>query len=126
MRSINNLGLLYLNVGQNGQAESLLRTALKSYEKIAPDSWERYSCESMLGASLTGQKKYQEAEPLVIDGYEAMIQRKATMPAGSSPALDQAGQRIAQLYRSWGNAEKAAAWTKTLVRVKSSGTPITR
>src|ERR1700694_2037020 len=84
LRSINNLGLLYLNVGRYGQAESLLRAALNSYEKIAPDTWERYNCESMLGASLTGQKKYQEAEPLAIDGYEAMIQRKATIPAGSS------------------------------------------
>ena len=65
MRSMNNLGLLYLNVGKYGQAESLLRPALIGYEKVAPDSWERYNCQSILGASLTGQKKYQEAEPLV-------------------------------------------------------------
>ena len=116
MQTINNLGLLYLNVGKNGQAESLLRPALTTYEKVAPDSWERYNCESMLGASLTGQKKYQEAEPLVVDGYDAMTQRKATIPAGSSSALDDAGARIVQLYRSWGKAEKAAEWTRTLER----------
>jgi non-specific serine/threonine protein kinase/serine/threonine-protein kinase len=126
MRSLNNLGLLYLNLSKNGQAESLLRTALSSYETSSPDSWERYNCESMLGASLTGQKKYQEAEPLVIDGYEAMMQRKATMPAGSSLVLDQAGQRIIQLYRNWGKAEKAAEWTKTLERSKAGVSPIKR
>jgi hypothetical protein len=80
----------------------------------------------MLGASLTGEKKYREAEPLVIDGYEAMIQRKATIPAGNSSALDQAGQRIVQLYRSWGKAEKAAEWAKTLERSNARGSAIKR
>ena len=82
--------------------------------KIAPDSWERYDCESLLGASLTGQKKYREAEPLLIDGYEEMLRRKATIPAGNESALDRAGQRILHLYRSWGKTTQAAAWTKTL------------
>ena len=113
LRSINNLGLLYLNTGRNLEAESLLRTALSSYEKAFPDSWERYSCQSMLGASLTGQKKYQDAEPLVIDGYEKMVQRKATIPAGISSPLEQAGQRIVRLYRNWGKADQAAEWTRT-------------
>jgi serine/threonine protein kinase/tetratricopeptide (TPR) repeat protein len=126
LRSITNLALLYLNGERYGQAEALLRTALNSYEKIAPDGWERYNCESMLGASLTGQQKYQEAEALVTHGYEGMMQRKATIPAGSLPALDQAGQRIVRLYRSWGKAEKAAEWTKTLERSKAGGAPITR
>jgi hypothetical protein len=78
----------------------------------------------MLGASLTGQKKFQEAEPFVVDGYNAMIQRKATIPARSSSALDDAGKRIVQLYRSWGKAEKAAEWTKTLERLTARGAPI--
>jgi hypothetical protein len=103
-----------LNVGKHEEAESLLRTALTGYEQTSPDGWERYSCASMLGATLTGQKKYQEAEPLLIDGYEEMIRRKATIPAGNESALDRAGQRILHLYRSWGKTAEAAAWTKTI------------
>ena len=79
-----------------------------------PDSWERYNCESLLGASLIGQKKYDEAEPVITSSYTAMSQRKATIPAGNTSALDEAGQRIIQLYRSWSKPEKAAEWTKTL------------
>ena len=120
LRSASNLASLYLNERRYGQAESILRAALSSYQTSAPDSWERYQCESLLGASLAGQKKYQEAERLVIGGYEAMMQRKAAIPAGSSSALDQAGQRIVQLYRSWGNAAKAAEWTTALDRTKKS------
>jgi eukaryotic-like serine/threonine-protein kinase len=126
MRSITSLALLYLNGERYGQAEALLRPALSSYEKIAPDGWERYNCESMLGASLTGQQKYKEAEALVTHGYEAMIQRKATIPAGSVSVLDQAGQRIVRLYRSWGKTEKAAEWTKTLERSTAGGAPVKR
>ena len=63
VRSINNLGLLYVNLGKNGQAESLLRTALNSYERIAPDSWERYNCQNVLGASLTGGKNTKRLSP---------------------------------------------------------------
>src|SRR4030095_4449038 len=86
LRSANNLGWLYLNERRYGQAESILREAFNRYQTSAPDSWERYLCESLLGASLTGQKRYQEAERLVIGGYEAMMQRKAAIPAGSSSA----------------------------------------
>jgi non-specific serine/threonine protein kinase/serine/threonine-protein kinase len=124
LRSTNNLGWLYLNTGRYGQAESILRAAVTGYQKSAPDGWERYQCESLLGASLTGQKKYEEAERLVIGGYEAMIQRKSAIPAGSSSALDQAGQRIVQLYLNWGNAAKAAEWRNTLDRSKPGGSRI--
>jgi tetratricopeptide (TPR) repeat protein len=119
LRSMANLGLLYVNSGRHGQAESLLRTALKSYEQASPDSWERYHCESLLGASLTGQQKYAEAEPFVVDGYRAMVQRKATIPVAGSSALDQAGRRVAQLYRRWGKAAQAAEWAKTLEQAKA-------
>jgi serine/threonine protein kinase/tetratricopeptide (TPR) repeat protein len=114
LRSMNNLGLLYVDSGKHAEAESLLRAALTSYLKTSPDSWERYNCESLLGASLIGQKKFREAEPLVTAGYEALVQRKTKMPAGSSTTLAEAGQRIVRLYREWGHAEKAASWAKTV------------
>jgi tetratricopeptide (TPR) repeat protein len=114
LRSMNNLGLLYVDSGKHAEAESLLRAALTSYLKTSPDSWERYNCESLLGASLIGQKKYREAEPLVTGGYEALVQRKTKMPAGSSTTLAEAGQRIVRLYKEWGPAEKAASWAKTV------------
>ena len=42
-----------------------------------PESWESYNCQSMLGGSLEGQKKYREAEPLLVSGYGGVIKRKA-------------------------------------------------
>jgi tetratricopeptide (TPR) repeat protein len=117
VRGVTNLGLVNLNLGRHEQAESLLRAALTSYEKIAPDGWERYNCESLLGASVAGQKRYQEAEPLAVEAYDALIQRKSSISPANVSVMDQAGRRVIQLYRDWGKPEKAAEWAK---RVRSS------
>ena len=53
-----------------GAAEPLAREALAAYQKTASDDWRRYDAESVLGASLAGQHKYAEAEPLLVSGYE--------------------------------------------------------
>jgi non-specific serine/threonine protein kinase/serine/threonine-protein kinase len=119
-RSINNLGLLNLNLGRHEQAESLLRTASNAYEKAMPNGWERYNCQSMLGASIAGQKRYQDAEPLMVAAYEALIQRKSSIPLANVPVIDQAGQRVIQLYRDWGKPEKSAEWTRRIERSKAS------
>ncbi len=114
LRSMTSVGSIYERAGKYDQAESVLRSALNGYQKTLPESWERYNCESLLGASLIGQRRYEEAEPLVTSGYTAMSKRKATMPAGSTSALDEARQRIIQLYRRWKKPEKLAEWTMAL------------
>jgi hypothetical protein len=63
-----------------------------------------------LGGSLLGQKKYREAERLLLSGYEGMKQREgAILPAGRM-RLEEGRQRIVELYTAWGKPEKAAAW----------------
>jgi hypothetical protein len=68
----------------------------------------------MLGASLAGQKRYPETEPVVIGAYEALVQRKASIPPANASVVDQAGRRVVQLYRNWGKPEKIAEWTRRL------------
>jgi tetratricopeptide (TPR) repeat protein len=116
VRSVNNLGLLYLKLRRYDQAESLLRTALSGFEKDVPDGWERYNCQSMLGASIAGQKRFEEGEPLVISAYQELVQRAAAIPPANASVVDQAGQRVIQLYRDWGRPEKVLEWAKRVGR----------
>ena len=44
--------------------------------KALPDDWRTFNARSLLGGSLLGQKKYAEAEPLLLSGYEGMKQRE--------------------------------------------------
>jgi eukaryotic-like serine/threonine-protein kinase len=91
-------------------AEPLLREAVSTTEKTGPDTWNRYYLQALLGASLAGQKRFAEAEPLLVSGREGMLQRQATVPTDNLSRMVQAGQRIVELYESWGKLEKAAEW----------------
>ena len=105
-----------LKQGRYADAEGALRGALDSQVKTSPDVWERFNTASMLGASLAGQRRFADAEPLLIEGYEGMATRK---PSGnpnfrSRFTLRESGEAILQLYTDWGNAEKRAAWAARL------------
>ena len=96
------IGKDYLALGQYAKAETEFRTALASVVKMTPDSWKRYNLESMLGGALAGERKYAEAEPLLISGYEGMKQREDKMPGAAKPFIKEDGERVPQLYATWG------------------------
>jgi eukaryotic-like serine/threonine-protein kinase len=123
LSAMNNLADLYLGEGKYTQAEALLREALTNYEKTTPNAWSRYYSQSLLGASLAGQKKYEEAEPLVVSGYEGMLQREAALPGESRSNLERAAAWIVQIYKDWGKPEKAAVWAQKLQEARLSVSP---
>jgi tetratricopeptide (TPR) repeat protein len=108
------LGEVQLQEKRYVAAEPVLREALTGYETAASDSWQRYRSQSLLGGSLAAQSKYASAEPLLISGYEGLLQREATIPAEDRGALTQAGERIVHLYDEWGKSDKAAEWRENL------------
>ena len=118
IKTLASLGEVRLEQHEYIQAEIALREALALYEKTNTDRSERYGCQSSLGASLLGQKKYTEAEPLLISGYEGMLQREVTMTAQDRSSLTEAGHRVVKLYTDWGKPEKAVEWGKRLSNVK--------
>jgi hypothetical protein len=80
------------------------------------NNWCRFRSASLLGASLLGQKKFDEAEPLLIKGYEEMKEREAKIPAPFKHYLTEAGERVVRLYEDWGKPEEAAKWRAELAR----------
>jgi len=104
------LALAYQSQGKFAESEALAREALEFDRKKQPDNWQRFRAESLLGASLAGQKKYAEAESLLLSGYQGMLQREATIPAYERVELERAGKSIVQLYQHWGKLHKAAEW----------------
>ncbi|MBV9267677.1 MAG: tetratricopeptide repeat-containing protein, partial [Acidobacteriaceae bacterium] len=98
--AIEALALAYESQGKFTQAESLAREALELNRKKQPNSWQRFRAESLLGASLAGQEKYAEAEPLLVDGYEGMIARKERISVPDRYHIDCARGWLAQVKRS--------------------------
>ncbi|HZU27929.1 MAG TPA: hypothetical protein VFA04_20530, partial [Bryobacteraceae bacterium] len=73
--------------------------------------------QALLGASLAGQSKFADAEPLITAGYEGMLQRQATMTVADRRALQEAGSRIVSMYAAWEKPARAKEWTQKLAAV---------
>jgi len=110
MASEANLALAYVSQGKFAEAEPLARQALETAKKVQPDDWQRYRAASLLGASVAGQKKYADAEPLLVEGYQGMLARKDRIGGPDRYYLDRAHAWVVQLYQARGKPEKAAEW----------------
>ena len=104
------VGRLRLRQHRYSEAEAALREGMQGSGKDAPVPWQRYEMQSMLGASLMGQARFEEAEPLLLSAYQALTQHQHEIPWESRSAVEQTSRRIIKLYKSWGKTEKAEAW----------------
>jgi eukaryotic-like serine/threonine-protein kinase len=75
------IALTDVREGKYAEAEPLAREVLELAKKIEPDDFDRWLAASVLGASLAGQKRYEEAEPLLREGYQGMLAMKERSPA---------------------------------------------
>jgi serine/threonine protein kinase len=96
------------------EAESLLRESLTIGEKTQPDAWTTFNAKSLLGGALMDQRKYAEAEPLLLAGYEGMKQREAKMPPDGKVRVDEALERLIQLAKAQGKKQEEAKWRTEL------------
>ncbi|MBK8793061.1 MAG: tetratricopeptide repeat protein [Holophaga sp.] len=104
------LGLAYLAQGKFMECEALLRSSLPLERQKRPEEWRRFHATSLLGASLAGQKKYAEAEPLLIEGCQGMVARKPHMAVPDLDYLNRAFDQLVRLYEAWGKPEQATDW----------------
>jgi eukaryotic-like serine/threonine-protein kinase len=112
MASASDLALAHVSRGKFAESEPLAREALEFNLKNHPEDWQRFRVESLLGASLAGQKKYAEGEPLLLSGYQGMTARKDRIDVPDWYHLDRAREWLVQLYQAWGKPDKAAEWRK--------------
>jgi tetratricopeptide (TPR) repeat protein len=106
------LGRLLLRQSRWAEAEPLLRKSL-DIRNLAGGRG-RYHALNLLGGALLGQGRYVDAEPLIVQGYEGMKPRGASIAVGERSSLREAGERVVRLYEAWGKPEQAAAWKAKL------------
>jgi hypothetical protein len=101
-----------------GKAEPLLRESLAIREKTQPDDGSASNAQSMLGGSLLGQKKYAEAEPLLLNACEGLKKHK------SITRIPQALDRLAEFYAATNKPDAAkkllAERTQALAKAAAS------
>jgi hypothetical protein len=92
------------------QAEPLLRECLAISAKAEPDAWTTFNTRSLLGAALLGQKKLDEAKPLLRDGYDGLKARAKLIPQSSAARLPEAVDRLIELYTATNQPDEVEKW----------------
>jgi len=104
-----------LRCEQFASVEELLRECLAIREKKEPNAWTTFNTMSMLSGALLGQKKYAEAEPLLLKGYEGMKARAKTPAADADrlalqQRLAETVDRLIELYTATNQPDEAARY----------------
>jgi eukaryotic-like serine/threonine-protein kinase len=110
------LGAVRLAQEKYAEAEMLLREGSSFAEKYWADAAYRFYVLSLLGASLSGQKKYADAEPFLLQGYEGLQQRQASVPPylNAPRRITESFERLVQLYDAWSKPAQATEWKQKL------------
>src|SRR5258706_16079048 len=94
LQPITRLGELRLDQARYAEAEAMLRGCLDIQKQTMPSDYRRYLTESLLGASLAGNHKYVEAEPLLVGGYEGMKQNAAAVSDLNRQKMKKVGELV--------------------------------
>ena len=95
---------------QFATAEEMLRESHTIRDKKEPDDWRTFDTQSMLGGALLGQKKYEDAEPLLLKSYDGMKAREMTIPPKSSTRIPDAIERLIELYTATKKPDQVKKW----------------
>ena len=108
--SLAGYGLELLRARKWNAAETVLRECVSIREQEEPDEWTTFNTKSLLGGALLGQRRYAEAEPLLLAGYEGMKRREATIPANSKAPLPEALDRLIWIGDVTGKVGESTRW----------------
>jgi serine/threonine protein kinase/tetratricopeptide (TPR) repeat protein len=93
------LGEVLLGQGDFAGAQTQLEQALERYrDSQAEDDLEVVEARSLLGESFTGQGRYDEAEPLLVESLKTLQEKDSILPR----TLRRAEERLADFYRASG------------------------
>jgi tetratricopeptide (TPR) repeat protein len=111
-RDLSRLSLTLLLQNRPAEAEPQAREALAIYEKghTTERAWQFPYIMNLLGGTLLGQKKYADAEPLLLQGYEGMKRGEAIMVGHERFHLTEARERVVRYYEETNQPERACEW----------------
>ncbi|MEO2089621.1 MAG: serine/threonine-protein kinase, partial [Gemmataceae bacterium] len=104
---LTNLAGVMMEDDRYAAAEEMLREGQAIRDKKEPDAWSTFSTQSTLGGALLRQKKYADAEPLLVKGFEGMGQREKAIPPVGRNRIPEALDRLIDLYTATNKPDDA-------------------
>jgi len=111
--TITGLGLLLTETGNASAGEPFLREALEILRRfLPPHAWDIAMGESNLGFCLTTQRRFTEAEQLLLNSLPRIRAR-----GDQEKRTPYAIQRVVDLYQAWGKPKEAAKYRALLTQI---------
>lgn len=107
--SLNNLAKAYQAAGLVKQAEVVRQLCIDIRDKKHLPQWLTSIAQFTIGSTLLVQKKYVDAEPLLLKGFEGMAREKA-MLSQDKLRLSEALDRLIQLYTETNKPDEVKKW----------------
>lgn len=126
------LGKDFLTIGDYQRASELLEEGLNIRQQVAPDLWNTFNTQSLLGESLLAQARgsaddgnsdsehkgdvevkarlHAQAELLLLAGYKGMKQRESNTPPEAATSILEALDRLVELYTALDKQEDVAKY----------------
>ena len=102
-------GLILTKTGKAKEGEIILREAVKlRTDSLPKDHYWVAIANSALGECLTTQKRFPEAEPLLLESYNALLKSQGAQ----NPRTLLAQRRLLELYQQWNKPELADKYRK--------------
>jgi eukaryotic-like serine/threonine-protein kinase len=101
-------------VGRPADGEPALREALAIYLKETPQAWNTANCKYHLGAGLASQRKFAEAEQLLLSAFDEMTERIKLTPAWGGNHRSLVAASLVKLYTDQQKNDEAAKWQMEL------------
>jgi serine/threonine protein kinase/tetratricopeptide (TPR) repeat protein len=111
--AMSSLATVLRRQGKFAEAEPFYRECLAIRERKIPDAWYTFYTRAMLGGTLLEQKKFAEAEPLLLSAYEGMKQREVNI-RDRSKLFPEVLDQLIQLYEATNRPDQVAEWKRKL------------
>ena len=92
------------------KAEQTYRDCAASLNKVNPELWTKWLIEARIGQTLMEQKKYAEAEPLLLKAYDNLKKNEKQIPPAQKYRLPEVVDDMIQLYRLMERPDDVKKW----------------
>ena len=101
------LGSIELAAGNAARAERLIRQGVRLLTaNLGEDHWRSHSANSLLGSALARQRRFEEAESLLLRAQEGLLEQFGEQ----ANQVRRARERLVRLYEDLGRNEESARW----------------
>jgi tetratricopeptide (TPR) repeat protein len=110
-----NLGECLYRQSKFAEAEPFLRESLRIRKENQPENEITHVAQGWLGLALLGQKRFEEAERVLVQDYQELRLQNEQQPSASiARTLKDVGQHLVHLYDAWGKSAQADEWRKKI------------